>query len=179
MVNEIEFVILGCLIKRNMSGYQIKHYLNTSTNFSNPISDSSIYPTLKKFKEKGYVTVNIKEKDGRLIKVYEVTANGKQTFLNWFDEPINRDISKSDMLNRIYFSEMTPDDKIIDIVAKYIEVINNELRFFEQLKNNKETLLTRNQLFSLTLVMERRVLYIKMYRKFLKDLKKSMSFETS
>ena len=49
MVNEIEFVILGCLIKRNMSGYQIKRYLNTSTNFSNPISDSSIYPTLKKF----------------------------------------------------------------------------------------------------------------------------------
>ncbi|MCR5528201.1 PadR family transcriptional regulator, regulatory protein PadR [Oscillospiraceae bacterium] len=70
----LEILVLAAIKNDDSYGYKIikdiKPYLS--------ISESTLYPILKRLEEAGCLTVRSEEYNGRLRKYYSITKNGKQ-----------------------------------------------------------------------------------------------------
>lgn len=69
----LEICVLAELNRQDSYGYQIIKDLYEIVN----ISESTLYPILKRLETHSYLTTYTKEFDGRLRKYYRITENGK------------------------------------------------------------------------------------------------------
>ncbi|MEA1961427.1 MAG: PadR family transcriptional regulator [Bacillota bacterium] len=123
----VENIILGCLAKQPMSGYEIKQVITNSTGLFYNASYGSIYPTLKKHEESGWVTSKEVVEKGRYKKIYEITEEGHREFMEWMHQSSKPITIKYEMLVHLfYFQNLTPNERI-DQVGKHIE----ELKAFQ------------------------------------------------
>jgi PadR family transcriptional regulator AphA len=172
IISEIEFVVLGCLTRNNMSGYQITKFINTTTNFSNPINFGSIYPVLKNLSRENLVRATPVVRNGRLVKIYEITDEGKKRFASWLEEPLKSDVVKSDLGNRLFFSRLfLPPEQIASMIQQYIDKTNQEIAVLEKIRKELIPSMDRFQAFCMDLTIERRRFYINLYKGLLEELK--------
>ena len=80
----LEFCVLASLIQKDSYGYQIIKDVSQCID----ISESTLYPILKRLENHSYVETYTVEHNGRLRKYYKLTANGQehiQDFLSgWY-----------------------------------------------------------------------------------------------
>lgn len=117
------FIILGLLMDRPMTGYDLKTFFKNSVNFFWSAELSQIYRELSKLEEQGYVTSKVEHQEGRPNKkLYSVTEEGQGGFLKWLMEfPENLvPISRNEFLVRIFFSSRLSDDELIHNLKRYI-----------------------------------------------------------
>ena len=101
-----EFILLGYLMICPMNGYQIKQFIRMSmTNFMDA-SFGSIYPTLKKLKEKGMVSSEDVVEGGKLTKVYTIEKKGRRAFEEWLGEPVSVGKAKQWHLVKLFFFDV-------------------------------------------------------------------------
>lgn len=74
-------IVLGFLMERDMTGYDIKKTMENSTNFFFNTSYGNIYPTLKKLEEAGHLKSYEEIRKGKLNKFYSITDEGKKAFM--------------------------------------------------------------------------------------------------
>jgi PadR family transcriptional regulator PadR len=78
----LEILVLAAIKNDDSYGYKIikdiKPYLS--------ISESTLYPILKRLEEAGCLTVRSEEYNGRLRKYYSITKNGKQRIEDFKNE---------------------------------------------------------------------------------------------
>ena len=78
----LEILVLAAIKNDDSYGYKIikdiKPYLS--------ISESTLYPILKRLEEAGCLTVRSEEYNGRLRKYYSITKNGKQRIEDFENE---------------------------------------------------------------------------------------------
>ena len=117
----VDYIILGCLSIQPMSGYDIKRLISISTSLFYNASYGSIYPTLKKMEEAGLVNSDEVVENGRFKKIYTLTAEGRQEFMDWLEDPPKPIVIKNDMLVRLFFYRNLPREKILSITAAHIE----------------------------------------------------------
>ena len=83
-INKTQYIILGFLNEKPMTGYEIGEHINESTvNFWQE-SDASIYPTLKLLAKEGKVRSQIVNVGKRKKEVFSITPVGKEAFAQWF-----------------------------------------------------------------------------------------------
>jgi PadR family transcriptional regulator, regulatory protein PadR len=73
-----KYFILAALKKKEMHGYELIMELEKIS--GHKPSASQIYPVLKKMNSRGYVTSLIKMEGKKKLKVYSITASGRQLF---------------------------------------------------------------------------------------------------
>ena len=117
----VDYIILGCLSIQPMSGYDIKRLISISTSLFYNASYGSIYPTLKKMEEAGLVNSDEVVENGRFKKIYDLTAEGRQEFMDWLENPPKPIVIKNDMLVRLFFYRNLPREKVLSITAAHIE----------------------------------------------------------
>lgn len=81
----LEFCVLATLKKQDSYGYQIIKEVSTCID----ISESTLYPILKRLESNGYVTTYSVEHNSRLRKYYHISLEGIehiQNFLNDWEE---------------------------------------------------------------------------------------------
>ena len=123
----LEYIILGFLKHRDMSGYDIKQHMSMSTdNFYNA-SYGSIYPMLKKLEENGSIRSREELEGGKYKKLYSITPAGDQAFLQWLQEPITLSRTKHDHLVRIFFFDYLPEEKVMELMRQFTGYVQNEL----------------------------------------------------
>ena len=72
-------VILGIIMYHSLSGYDIKHKLETIFSYFYNASYGTIYPTLSKMEKEGMITKESVIQEGRPNKnVYSITEEGQQ-----------------------------------------------------------------------------------------------------
>jgi DNA-binding PadR family transcriptional regulator len=77
-----DIYILSSLMQEPMYGYQIRKNLQHVFSACTRISNNSLYPLLKKFKESGYITQSEEAQVGKPTRiVYSITRAGKEFFL--------------------------------------------------------------------------------------------------
>ncbi len=84
----LEICVLAALEKENSYGYKIIKDVSGCIK----ISESTLYPILKRLENGGCLTVHSVEHNGRLRKYYKITAKGKERvgeFLNEWDDVMN------------------------------------------------------------------------------------------
>lgn len=128
-MRNLKYAILGLLLEKNMSGYEIKTEFEKSLTEFWYAKHSQIYPELKKLTEEG-MTEFITEITGNVLekKVYSITEKGKEDFMNWIimDEDIST--PKDVFRLRLFFSHN------LDLENR-LELIENQLKKHEKKLN--------------------------------------------
>ncbi|UJF34135.1 PadR family transcriptional regulator [Paenibacillus hexagrammi] len=106
-------VILGVLMKRKLSGYDIKQLFETIFSYFYNASFGTIYPTLAKMEKEGLISKESIIQEGKPNKnVFTITEEGKRRFAAYIASPITPNELKSDFMMRMFFGEYTEADQI-------------------------------------------------------------------
>lgn len=139
----LSFILLGLLIDRPMTGYDLKTFFNSSINFFWSAELSQIYRELSRLEKQGYLNSKVEQQEGRPNKkLYYITEAGKKAFLGWlekFPERLGSE-SKNEFLVRLFFSSRLPDEDLVFHFRKYIKDMENELgiyRIIEERLNSR------------------------------------------
>jgi len=120
-----------------MTGYDLKTFFNNSINFFWSAKLSQIYRELGKLEEQGYINHKIEKQDGRPDKkVYSITKEGKEAFIDWlknFPKEIDSG-SRNEFLVRIFFSSKLPNEELIFQLKRYIKDKEEELKIYKSIE---------------------------------------------
>lgn len=130
----LEYIILGFLMKEEMSGYDLKQWMTNCTSYFFDASFGSIYPALKRLEEKGYISCHEVVESSKFKKLYSITDMGKSYFMSWLEKPIVFSKTKQDHLVHLYFYQYLPKEKVILNLKTFITEV--EL-CFNQLNKEK------------------------------------------
>ena len=86
----LESCVLSMLLKGDSYGYLLIQQVSALM----PISESTLYPVLRRLEAAGSLTVYSREPNGRLRKYYAITENGKQQ--------IHAFLKEWETVNRVY-----------------------------------------------------------------------------
>lgn len=103
-INKTQYIILGFLMDKSLSGYEIREIIKESTVYFWQESDASIYPTLKLLAKEVKVTSITVLVGKRKKEVFTITPLGKQAFLEWFKLPPAPSIQRDEFLLKLFFT---------------------------------------------------------------------------
>ncbi len=115
-------VILGLLMHHSLSGYDIKHKMETILSYFNNASFGTIYPTLSKMEKDGLITKESVIQEGRPNKnLYSITEEGKLQFKKYMYSPVEDNEFKSDAMTRLFFGEFVEADIMVGVLEEYLK----------------------------------------------------------
>lgn len=111
----LKFAVLGFLNYGEMSGYDIKTQMATSTGYFWHANISQIYATLKKLEADLLVTSEMVEQDTRPDRrVYRITEAGRDELIGWLNTPHQGlDPRKEALLLRVFFSAQADKGQLL------------------------------------------------------------------
>ncbi len=128
-------IILGFLMKQNMTGYELKKAFSISFSFFSGLSYGSIYPALKKMESQGLITMQREIQEGLPNKkVYTITEQGRETFLSQLRSKFKIDQMKSVFLSRLFFFSYLSREERIELAHQYLASIqeqNEKLQYLQ------------------------------------------------
>jgi len=129
--------LLGLLNHRPMTGYDLKKILDYPMGFFWVAQMSQIYRELNKLEKKGLVKSEIVTQEKRPDrKVYRLTEEGKETFLNWlnkFPDQLSQ-TSRSRFLMRIFFSSRIRLEELAFEIKRYRKEKEEQLRYLNKVE---------------------------------------------
>jgi DNA-binding PadR family transcriptional regulator len=129
--------LLGLLNHRPMTGYDLKKIFDDPLGFFWVAQMSQIYRELNKLEEKGFVKSEIVPQEKRPDrKVYQLTKEGRETFLNWlnkFPDQLSQ-ASRSRFLMRIFFSSQIRLDELAFEIRRYKKEKEEQLRYLNEVE---------------------------------------------
>ena len=138
----MEYIILGLLLFKPMTVYEIRIYIQK--NLTTICSDSlgSIQIAIKKLLNKGYITTKEYLERGLVKKKHSITSLGVEHYKEWVGSPIN--IAKMTNMeeSKLYFLGTASKEKRISFLKSYIsslkEQFNKLVRIKELTKGAKD-----------------------------------------
>lgn len=147
------YAVLGALSHGPKSGYDISRLFEKNAMFFSNESYGQIYPTLKKLKAKGFVTM---KRDAREVgpdrKVYSLTEEGQQELDRWLRQPASPHSVRDEYLLKLFFGSTDQPtitlanlEKLTAEIEDTITGLANERDAFEENEDgeDEETLLFR------------------------------------
>ena len=129
--------LLGLLSYGPMTGYDLKKMLDYPMGFFWVAQMSQIYRELNKLEEKGLVKSEIEPQEKRPDrKVYHLTKEGRETFLNWLNKFPDQlsETSRSRFLMRIFFSSRIKLDELDFEIKRYKKEIEEHLEYLNKVE---------------------------------------------
>lgn len=115
-------VILGLLMHHSLSGYDMKHKMETILAYFNNASFGTIYPMLGKMEKEGLITKESVIQEGRPNKnLYSITEEGRSQFKKYMYSPIEDNEFKSDAMTRLFFGEFVEVDIMVGVLEEYLK----------------------------------------------------------
>jgi DNA-binding PadR family transcriptional regulator len=82
------YAVLGLLSREELSGYDLKRWMERPLGYFWNARHSQIYPELARLEEDGFVTHELVEQSGKPDKkVYRITAEGLEALKEWVVQP--------------------------------------------------------------------------------------------
>jgi DNA-binding PadR family transcriptional regulator len=128
----LEYIILGFLMNREMSGYDLKQYMVKSTSNFFDAGYGSIYPALKRMEAKGLIGSREIVDGGKYKKVYSIKEPGKAEFMDWLDLPVKFSKDSLDHLVKIFFYVFLPKEKATENLKTLILEVESALNEFKK-----------------------------------------------
>ena len=144
--------ILGLLLDRPMTGYDLKLLFDKELNSFWPAQMSQIYRELGTLEAKDLVDSEIVEQETRPDrKVYTINAAGKQAFVEWLNRFPASLLSpyRDDFALRVFFGGRSSRDEMKFQIRRFIREKQNEISTFTLLERHFETSTKKNSDFSM------------------------------
>jgi DNA-binding PadR family transcriptional regulator len=88
MMRTLGYAVLGLLSREELSGYDLKLWMERPLGYFWNARHSQIYPELARLEEEGFVTHTLVEQSGKPDKkVYRITAEGLEVLKEWVVQP--------------------------------------------------------------------------------------------
>ena len=130
----MEYIILGLLLFKPMTVYEIRIYIQK--NLTTICSDSlgSIQIAVKKLLNKGYITTKEYLERGLVKKKHSITSLGVEHYKEWVGSPIN--IAKMTNMeeSKFYFLGTASKEKRISFLKSYISSLKEQFNKLVQIK---------------------------------------------
>lgn len=130
----LEYIILGFLLKNDLTGYDLKLRMAKSTSFFFDASFGSIYPALKRLEEKKFIISQEIKDGGKLKNIYHLQKDGEDYFKVWLQKSVEFTKSKNDFLVKLFFYKYLPRETAIDNLNRLIEMV---MQYLNQLKEQR------------------------------------------
>lgn len=130
----IDYIIIGMVLHEALTGYDIKKKIETGIGYFVKASHGSLYPALKKFADKGFLTMKEEPQGERVRKCYQTTELGKAAFLEWLSSPIDSNSTTVNLLARVYFFDELAEDIRYEQLQEYEAHIRQILREYKKLE---------------------------------------------
>lgn len=111
--NKSRYAVLGMLLQKPQSGYEIRQFMINSTDYFWQESDASIYPMLKILETEGKVTAQSEFVGKRERKIFEITQTGKDEFLAWMTKPAEKENSRNELLLKFFLGASVPKEEVV------------------------------------------------------------------
>lgn len=130
----LSHTVLGFLSLGSMTGYDLKKYMDNSTQFFWHAELSQIYPTLKQLESNGLIKAEVIPQDGKPDKkVYSITKTGRAELINWLSEPLDETPpTKSPVLLKLFFLETLDKKDILSQMRRQLEAQRSRLKRYQQ-----------------------------------------------
>jgi DNA-binding PadR family transcriptional regulator len=137
---DVKSIILGFLMCKGMTGYELKKFFSISFSFFSGLSYGAIYPALRKMAEEGLITMELQIQDGTPNKkVYTITEKGKQVFLKSLKAPMPFEKQRSPFLIRLFFfAHLSPEERI-ENAKQYLGSVEKVRASLEAIRREVET----------------------------------------
>lgn len=127
-------IILGLLLDGDKSSYDLQKTMEKSTGYFYNASQGSIQPALKKLMSNSHVTFSEEYQGERVKKVYQITEEGKEAFLNWASQAIDLEKPRDPALVKMYFFNYVEQDRKIELVEQYLHEIRSVIAAMTMMK---------------------------------------------
>lgn len=121
---DVQSVLLGFLMKKSMTGYDLRKAFSISFSFFSGLSYGSIYPALKKMERQGLISMRLEIQEGTPNrKVYTITDEGRKFFLESLRAPFTSEQPKNSFLMRLFFFAHLSAQERKAIALKHLDSI--------------------------------------------------------
>ena len=128
----MEKIILGILMFKGMTIYDMKLFINNNLDTMCSASSGSIHTAIKKMLEKSLI--GFKE-DGNK-KIYYITAKGREEFNLWIEEPMDIRKAKNIELSKFFFLGLSNPEHRINLIKNYIKDLKAERDKLKSIHDN-------------------------------------------
>jgi len=129
--------LLGLLNYNPMTGYDLKKIFDHPMGFFWVAQMSQIYRELNKLEKKGLVKSEVEPQEKRPDrKVYQLTKEGKKTFLDWLNKFPDQlsETSRSRFLMRIFFSSRIKLEELAFEIKRYKKEKEERLEYLNKVE---------------------------------------------
>ena len=127
----LEKLILGMLLYKNLTIYDMKRALDEGINQFFSTSYGALHPATKKLATQGFVTYEETSEKGRTKKVYELTPAGRSYFLAWLGEDISLSKIQEEGLLRVFFYKELPRNTQVTLLRKFVDDMRGRIAALE------------------------------------------------
>ena len=124
-------IILGLLKLDPMNGYEIRQAALSTTNlFWAELKYGHIYPALQTLSDQDYIQI-FKKQDPEQRKesiTYQITEKGNALLNQWIQDPNSMNISKSETLAKLFFSDENNIDTQIEMLTTLLTESKKKLQ---------------------------------------------------
>jgi len=130
----LKHTLLGFLSYGPQTGYDLKKYMDNSTQFFWHARLSQIYPALKQLAKKGLVTATVVPQQGMPDKkIYTITEDGRAAQLDWLIEPIDELLpTKNPILLKLFFSGALDKETLLAQLRYHLKLHQAQLLVHQQ-----------------------------------------------
>ena len=122
---KFEHILLGTLLERPRTGYDLKRFMDTHGRFMRSNTQmSQVYRSLTTMAEREWVSYTVENRPGaQNAKIYQVTPEGATVFLDWLTghyQPPTR-FQDPDLDVRLHFAGFMSVDQLLSLLDTEIE----------------------------------------------------------
>lgn len=145
-MRQTDYVILGLLGERPMSGYEIKKVVDIRFGFFWNESFGQIFPSLKRLFEEGLIAeAEAEVKGGHSRKLYCATPNGVAALQSWLAQPVEKETYRLEILLKLYFSTYADPDVMLGHLAAFEESHLRQLEILNLFQKELEGILDADE----------------------------------
>lgn len=143
---DIGSTLLGFLMYRSMTGYELKKFFSMSFSYFSGLSYGSIYPALKKMEKAGLISMRLEVQDGAPNrKVYTITKAGRKAFITALKSPLPIERHRNAFLMKLFFFAHLPRKDRLEASTRYLNSIKQAHKELESARPKIEAHADRHQ----------------------------------
>ncbi len=164
-------IILGLLIEKSRTGYEIKQVFETVFSHFYTSSYGMIYPTLKKLEKEGLVEKKVVNQEGKPSKnVYSITDDGVREFNLFLKEDIAPETRESEFMVRMYLGSYADEYMLKEWIQQEIKLKEAAISQLEKNYQNWKDVMTFSQKITYEIGLEQYRIEVKILREKLNEI---------
>lgn len=176
--SKTKYALLGILSQCEMSGYEIKKFIENSLGFFWNESFGQIYPALKSMEEEGLISSTwIDSEESKSKILYQITKKGFNELKSWLEGSTAKHVVRNELLLKLFFARNMDKSILIEQLKQTKEEYVTELNTYHAirkgiLKDHKDHPDRKYWLFTLEYGIDSVNMSLKWLEKVIKQIEK-------